>query len=78
LLNPNGSRWWRFDHRFDGKRKTLSMGTYPVTSLAGAREKRNLARGHLQTGIESGTHRKATKAAGEKHAANSFSVIVEE
>jgi hypothetical protein len=26
LLNPNGSRWWRFDYRFDGKRKTLSMG----------------------------------------------------
>jgi hypothetical protein len=27
LLNPNGSRWWRFDYRFDGKRKTLSMGS---------------------------------------------------
>ncbi|MDY0040626.1 MAG: Arm DNA-binding domain-containing protein [Desulforhabdus sp.] len=28
LLQPNGSRWWRFDYRFDGKRKTLSMGVY--------------------------------------------------
>jgi integrase len=78
LLNPNGSRWWRFDYRFDGKRKTLSMGTYPETSLAGAREKRDLARGQLQSGIDPGTHRKATKAAGEERAANSFSVIAEE
>lgn len=78
LLNPNGSRWWRFDYRFDGKRKTLSMGTYPETTLAGAREKRDLARGQLQSGIDPGTHRKATKAAGEERAANSFSVIAEE
>lgn len=26
LLKPNGSRWWRFDYRYGGKRKTLSMG----------------------------------------------------
>ena len=44
LLNPNGSRWWRFDYRFDGKRKTLSMGVYPDTSLKLAREKRDDAR----------------------------------
>jgi hypothetical protein len=34
LVNPNGSKWWRFDYRFAGKRKTLSMGTYPDTGLA--------------------------------------------
>jgi hypothetical protein len=33
LLNPNGSKWWRFDYRFAGKRKTLSMGVYPDVSL---------------------------------------------
>ena len=38
LLNPTGSRWWRFDYRFDGKRKTLSMGTYPDTGLKDARD----------------------------------------
>lgn len=74
FLNPNGSRWWRFD----GKRKTLSMGTYPETSLASAREKRDLARSQLQSGINPGAHRKATKAAGEENATNSFSVIAEE
>jgi hypothetical protein len=44
LVNPNGSRWWRFDYRFAGKRKTLSMGTYPDTGLAAARERRDAAR----------------------------------
>jgi integrase len=78
LLNPNGSRWWRFDYRFDGKRKTLSMGTYPETSLASAREKRDSARSQLQSGTNPGAHRKATKAAGEEIATNSFSVIAEE
>ncbi len=33
LLNPNGSKWWRFDYRFAGKRKTLSMGIYPDVGL---------------------------------------------
>ena len=44
LINPNGSRWWRFDYRFGGKRKTLSMGVYPTVTLAEARERREQAR----------------------------------
>ena len=34
LLSPNGSRWWRFDYRFSGKRKTVSLGKYSVVWLA--------------------------------------------
>ena len=30
LLNSNGSKWWRLDYRFGGKRKTLSMGFIPL------------------------------------------------
>jgi hypothetical protein len=26
---PNGGRYWRFDYSFEGKRKTLALGTYP-------------------------------------------------
>ncbi len=51
LLNPNGSRWWRFDYRFDGKRKTLSMGTYPDTGLKDARDKRVAARKLVGSGL---------------------------
>lgn len=78
LLNPNGSRWWRFDYRFNGKRKTLSMGTYPATSLADARGKRDTARKLVASGIDPGEQRKAEKAAGMERAANSFEVITRE
>lgn len=78
LLNPNGSRWWRFDYRFDGKRKTLSMGTYPDTGLKDARDKRDAARKLLAAGVDPGEQRKAAKAAGEERAANSFEVVARE
>ncbi|MDO9221635.1 MAG: Arm DNA-binding domain-containing protein [Thiobacillus sp.] len=33
LLQPEGSRYWRLDYRFEGKRKTLALGVYPDFSL---------------------------------------------
>jgi hypothetical protein len=39
LVNPSGSKWWRFKYQFDGREKLLSFGTYPDTSLKLAREK---------------------------------------
>lgn len=78
LLSSNGSRWWRFDYRYGGKRKTLSMGTYPDTGLADARAKRDEARKLLATGVDPGEQRKAVKLAGAERAANSFAVIAEE
>src|SRR5512142_1101323 len=44
LLNPNGSRWWRFDYRFAEKRKTLSLGTYPEARAREARRRAQTAR----------------------------------
>ncbi|WP_457097538.1 tyrosine-type recombinase/integrase [Lysobacter sp. P5_B9] len=78
LLNPNGSRWWRWDFRHLGKRKTLSMGVYPDTGLADARQKRDDARKLLAAGVDPGGHRKATKAAMVDRAANSFEVVARE
>lgn len=78
LLNASGSKWWRFKYRFEGKEKLLSLGTYPETSLADARARRDTARKQLQAGINPSVHRKAEKAAGVERAANSFAVIAEE
>ena len=36
LIEPNGSRGWRFRYRFDGKPKMISLGTYPDVTLLGA------------------------------------------
>jgi hypothetical protein len=43
-IQPTGARWWRFRYRFAGRAKMLSMGTYPDTSLATARQKRGTGR----------------------------------
>jgi Arm DNA-binding domain/Phage integrase central domain len=38
LVKPNGTKCWRYDFRYAGKRKTLSIGTYPVITLRVARQ----------------------------------------
>lgn len=78
LLNPNGSRWWRLDYRFGGKRKTLSMGVYPEVGLKNARERRDAARKLLANQIDPGEHRKAVKSATVEHTTNSFEVVARE
>jgi hypothetical protein len=39
LLKPNGGKYWRFDYSIGGKDQTLSLGTYPSTTLANAKVK---------------------------------------
>jgi integrase len=62
LVNKTG-KYWRFDYRFDGKRKTLALGVYPDVTLKDAREKRDEARKLLAQGIDPSAQKKATKAA---------------
>ena len=76
LVNPNGSRLWRFDYRFDGKRKTLSMGVYPETSLREARERRDEAKKKIESGIDPSHARKAKKESDS--GADTFETIARE
>jgi len=50
FVSPKGSRYWRFDYRYGGKRKTLSLGVYPEVSLKEARQRRDEAREALRRG----------------------------
>jgi integrase len=78
LLRPNGSRWWRLDYRYYGKRKTLSMGVYPDVGLKDARNKRDEARKLLASDVDPGENRKAIKAAKILRSGNSFEIITRE
>lgn len=51
LINPNGSKYWRFRFQFDGKAKMMSLGTYPDVSLAQVREKLREARTMVSKGL---------------------------
>jgi len=75
FVTPAGGKLWRFNYRFSGKQKTLSLGSYPDVPLVRAREKRDDARRLLADGIDPSEHRKATKAMQAGLAANTFEVI---
>lgn len=80
LVRPDGGRWWRWDYRrpVTGTRNTLSLGTYPDTGLAEARERHSEARKLLAAGTDPGEQRKADKVAGGERAANTFGAIADE
>jgi hypothetical protein len=44
LVQPNGSKSWRFAYRFEDKQMLLAIGVYPDVSLILARERRVAAR----------------------------------
>ena len=51
LVHANGSKYWRFDFRFNGKQKSSSLGVWPEVSLKVARMKRDQAKKKIKDGI---------------------------
>lgn len=58
---PNGSRYWRWRYRYDGKDTRLAFGVFPEVALAEARERRDDARRKLRDGIDPATERKVER-----------------
>jgi integrase len=61
LVNPNGSRLWRMNYRYQGKYKTLALGTFPTMSLVDAREARARAKRSLMDNVDPSATRKSEK-----------------
>lgn len=74
LVTPTG-KYWRFDYRFAGKRKTLALGVFPETKVREAREKCDAARKLLANNIDPAEAKKATKAAMRAEQENSFEAV---
>ena len=62
LVHSNGSKYWRFDFRFDGKQKSSSLGVWPEVSLAVARNKRDQARRKIKEGVNPIQEKKQKKS----------------
>jgi len=82
LVNPSGSKLWRWRYSFDGKEKLMALGEYPVVNLAQARERHFAARKKLTAGTDPMAERKAEaeakqreNEAREREAENSFENI---
>jgi integrase len=89
LIQPNGSKLWRWKYRYEGKPRLIAFGQYPDISLATARDRHAAARAELNKGHDPSAQRKAHKdaakaqdeaakaeaAAEQDRAANSFKAI---
>lgn len=76
LVTREGSKLWHFAYRFAGKQKTISLGSYPVVTLAMAREAKADAKRLLAQGIDPSEKRKADKRAAA--AARTFGEVADE
>jgi len=74
LVKPAG-KYWRWDYRHAGKRKTMALGVYPETSLARARAERDKHRLLLGDGADPMVERQAVKRRAEQEAADSFKAV---
>jgi Arm DNA-binding domain len=73
---PEGSKLWRLAYRFAGKQKTMALGSYPVVTLAMAREFKAEAKRLLAQGVDPSEKRKADKRAAA--AARTFGEVADE
>lgn len=58
LFVKGGAHGWRLDYSIGGRRKTLSLGTYPNTGLSLARQKAEAARKLVSAGVDPSDARK--------------------
>lgn len=63
LVQPNGSKWWRFRYSWQGAERMLSLGTYPDTPLSEARNRREAARQSIDQGVDPGAERRGRREA---------------
>lgn len=75
LVLPSGGRLWRFDYRFGGKRKTLSMGIYSAVTLADARQRHGVAQRQLAAGQDPSVVRQTEKRTLRDSVANTFEAV---
>ncbi len=83
LVKTSSAKWWRFNYVSpnDGKRKLLSLGTYPEISLAKARARRDEARQKIAVGIDPSDERqqiKQSKKEEQEKTETTFQSVVDE
>jgi hypothetical protein len=61
IVRKNGSKFFRLDFRYAGKRLSMSLGVYPKTSLKEARDKTTDAKKLLENNINPISEKKLNK-----------------
>lgn len=78
LINPRGSKLWRFRFWLHGKEGLMALGEYPDVSLARARELRDAARKLVKQGLNPVRERQTDELRRAHEATNTFEGIARE
>lgn len=78
FVTPAGGKLWRLRYRYNGKEKTLSLGSYPEVTLLDARRARDTAKEMLKSGRDPSLQKKLDKLIGQREAAETFEVVARE
>jgi integrase len=77
-ISPTGTKSWRIDFAFAGKRFTQTLGKYPLLTLAGARAKRDEVKAMLQNGVNPAANKRLQKAVARARTEDTFEVLAED
>lgn len=77
-ISAAGGKSWRLDYNFFGKRKTLTLGSYPTLTLAEARSQRDEAKRKLAEGLDPSLAKKRQQLEAKAAAGNTFGLIANE
>jgi hypothetical protein len=77
-VSPTGTKSWRIDYAFTGKRFTHTLGKYPQLTLAGARAKRSEVKAMLQNGVNPTADKKLQKAVARARTEDTFRALAED
>ena len=77
-VSAAGGKSWRVDYNFFGKRKTLTLGSYPSLTLAEARSLRDEAKRKLAEGLDPSLAKKRQQLEAKAAAGNTFGLVADE
>jgi integrase len=77
-VSPARARSWRFDYRFNRRRRTVTYGLYPALSLAMARDRHYEARRLLAAGIDPAAKKRQDRLEAIKGAVNTVQALAED
>lgn len=77
-VKPNGGKYWRLKYRMDGKERSLSIGKYPLISLAEARAAREQAKQMMAQGQDPAAAKQQAKKKRAADMANTFQAVAEQ
>jgi hypothetical protein len=78
FVSASGSKAWRFDYGYGGKRFTYTIGKYPHVGLAAARAKRAELKAQLLTGLNPAIEKRTQKVLARSSVTDTFESIADD